>query len=172
VAIIDDLSEVCRSQNGCRYVEVAAFALSLFKPVKTSILFGLIAETPVYCFPYRNLDPSSAPVGSIPCLCPLQELRSVHREKGCGAGLLCDDNNNPNWTTRISLHGVEFSLALDGESDCERDADTLYELMKISGRARDGDIKGESTDNGVARYLIELTRSHRRLGHWSVPYPC
>jgi hypothetical protein len=147
IAVFDDLSEITRYPKTYHPVEVAGFALSLFKPIKSATLFGLITETPVYCFPYRRSDSYLDSSTLVPCLSPLQELRSLHREKGDGAGLLCDVNNNPSWTTRISSSEVEFGPALRNEGRDESDVDTLYELMKIASRARSRDFDRESSND-------------------------
>jgi hypothetical protein len=108
-------------------------------------LFGVITETPVYCFPHRTSDPNFDSSEEILSLRPLQELRSVHLEEGHGAGLLCDSANTVSWTTGISLADVRFLPTIHGELEDERDAETMYELMKIAGRLRRRDLEREPT---------------------------
>jgi hypothetical protein len=146
VAIISDFSEITRTSNGRGQVRGAGFAISLFKPVRTAALFGMITGTPVYCFPRRRHGPSSHPLESIPSFLPLQGLRSMQLEKGHGAGLICDAAETPTWTTGISLCAVEFRPTVHGENDDDRDVDTLYALMRLAGRLRSRDAEGESSN--------------------------
>lgn len=139
------------------------FDVHLCNPVTPATLFGIITYTPVYCYvhifqramadPQRDEFSRVVPMHksydayrfktSEPALCRLQKLRNVTREDIGGAGLIRGDRHPQSWKTNIQLDQMRFTPKPDGELE-QRDSDTLFELMKLTGRQRKRSTKRES----------------------------
>jgi hypothetical protein len=148
---------------GGHHAGAVLFDVHLCKPVTPATLFGIITYTPVFCYvhifqramadPQRDEFSRVVPMHktydayrfktSEPALCRLQKLRNVTREDTGGAGLIRGDGYPQSWKTNIQLDQMRFTPTLDGELE-QRDGDTLFELMKLTGRQRKRSMKRES----------------------------
>jgi hypothetical protein len=108
----------------------------LHKPIKTATLFGTITETPAYAR-YSWNTYLKGPLGRLRELCSLQL-------QGKEAYLIANNSSEPLWTTSIHLHDTSF-CPLFAEDRVEREFNTLFELLRLTGRdrVRDAERKWE-----------------------------
>jgi hypothetical protein len=123
--LVAELHITCCRSPPHRCTQVGAeISMLLRKPISTATLYGVIAQTPgqpLDCFKAENRE--------MPYISYLT-LRDQ-------AFLLHDSTTSPSWTTSIRLASTTLDYTL-GDRDY-RGLDTLFELLKISGRKADLD---------------------------------